>query len=93
MSGEIGTGARRTAGSAHCWRARATPSTQLGPSPRPLGCHNCPTQLPPEACPTPDEIRARYSSDMPALRAALDPALIAHRDRIFERHIGLPLDF
>jgi glutathione S-transferase len=49
--------------------------------------------LPPEASPTPDEIRARYSSDTPALRAALDPALIAHRDRIFERHIGLPLDF
>lgn len=49
--------------------------------------------LPPAACPTPAEIRARYSTGTPALRAALDPALIAHRDRIFERHIGLPLDF
>ena len=49
--------------------------------------------LPPEACPTPQAIRARYASGTPTLRAALDPALLAHRDRIFERHIGLPLDF
>jgi hypothetical protein len=36
-------------------------------------------------------IRRIYSR--PWLAAALDPALIRHRDLIFRQHIGLPLDF
>jgi hypothetical protein len=29
----------------------------------------------------------------PELAAALDPRLLRHRDLIYQRHIGLPLDF
>lgn len=43
--------------------------------------------------PMPEMVRQLYT-DLPAVvAAALDPALIAHRDRIYERHIGLPLDY
>ena len=46
-------------------------------------------RLPPEACPLPAHL-----SDLPAeMRAAIDPVLIEHRDLIWERHIGLPLDY
>jgi glutathione S-transferase len=44
-------------------------------------------------CPMPDFMRANYSHLTPELAAALDPALIRHRDLIFRQHIGLPLDF
>lgn len=43
--------------------------------------------------PMPEVVRQLYT-DLPAVvAAALDPALIAHRDRIYDRHIGLPLDY
>ena len=44
-------------------------------------------------CPMPDFMRANYSHLTPELEAALDPALIRHRDFIFRQHISLPLDF
>jgi hypothetical protein len=49
--------------------------------------------LPHEACPMPDMVRASYSAVPPEVAAALDPALIKHRDMVYERYIGLPLDF
>lgn len=49
--------------------------------------------LRPEDCPMPEFMRENYSHLTPELEAALDPVLIQHRDRIFQRHIGLPLDF
>lgn len=49
--------------------------------------------LPPEVNPVPDYVRDLYGTPPPAVAAALDPLLLEHRDRIFERHIGLPLDY
>jgi glutathione S-transferase len=49
--------------------------------------------LPPEQCAMPDFMRENYSHLTPELASALDPVLIRHRDRIFERHIALPMDF
>lgn len=49
--------------------------------------------LPKDVNPIPDYVWAFYS-DMPTtVEAALDPILFAHRDRIYTRHIGLPLDY
>lgn len=48
--------------------------------------------LPPELCPMPEALRGQYGSLTPAIEAALDPALIAHRDRIYRDHLELPLD-
>jgi hypothetical protein len=41
----------------------------------------------------PAQTRAMYESTHPALEAALDPALLAHRDFVYEKHLTLPLDF
>jgi glutathione S-transferase len=49
--------------------------------------------LPPEECAMPDFMRENYTHLTPELAAALDPDLLQHRDMIFKRHIGLPLDF
>ena len=49
--------------------------------------------LPPEYNPMPDYIRPVYQSRDPALLACITPRLEAHRDRMYERHIALPLDF
>jgi glutathione S-transferase len=49
--------------------------------------------LPPEECAMPDFMRDNYTHLTPELAAALDPALLSHRDMIYKRHIGLPLDF
>jgi glutathione S-transferase len=48
--------------------------------------------LPHAACPMDAGMRTVYGNMSDELRAEADPLLIAHRDRIFERHIGLPLD-
>ena len=44
-------------------------------------------------CPMPEFMRANYTHLTPELAAALDPQLLRHRDMIYQRHIGLPLDF
>lgn len=49
--------------------------------------------LPPADAPMPVAIRDGYASLGPTVAAALDPALLRHRDLIYARHIGLPLDF
>jgi len=49
--------------------------------------------LPAEVNPMPDWLRPLYSRCDPRVEAAIDPILIAHRDQVYERHIGLPLDY
>ncbi len=49
--------------------------------------------LPPEQCAMPDFMRDNYSHLTPELDEALDPILLRHRDRVYQRHIALPLDF
>ena len=39
------------------------------------------------------DMRQVYSYITPGIAAAVDPILMQHRDRIWEKHIGLPLDF
>jgi glutathione S-transferase len=43
--------------------------------------------------PMPEYLRPLYEDIGSIVAAALDPLLLAHRDRIYERHIGLPLDY
>lgn len=49
--------------------------------------------MPAELCPMPDAMRASYAALPPEIASALDPALFAHRDRIYARHLVLPLEF
>lgn len=51
--------------------------------------------LPKEQCPMSDEWRAvyMYGMDEPSMREAVDPILIEHRDRIFERYFRNPMEF
>jgi glutathione S-transferase len=49
--------------------------------------------LPHASSPMPDYVRALYSDPPPVVAAALDPVLIEHRNRVYERHIGLPLEY
>lgn len=49
--------------------------------------------LPPGQNPMPDYMRNVYEMSDDATRACLTPALEAHRDRMYERHIRLPLTF
>lgn len=46
-----------------------------------------------ENCPMPDGLRMMFANMSEAVSAALDPILIEHRDRIWQRHIGLPLEY
>ncbi|MAG29987.1 MAG: hypothetical protein CL908_03720 [Deltaproteobacteria bacterium] len=48
--------------------------------------------LPHELCPMPDMMRTVYASLTREIEDALDAALIAHRDRIYDRHLQLPID-
>jgi hypothetical protein len=48
--------------------------------------------LPPELCPMPDFMRGQYTLRDPAVRGAASPLLLAHRDHVYERFLGLPLD-
>ena len=41
----------------------------------------------------PEMMRVAYGTTTPEIDAALDQRLLAHRDLVYERHIGLPLDF
>jgi glutathione S-transferase len=49
--------------------------------------------LPIADAPMPEVLRERYADIGPEIAAALDPILIEHRDTIYRRHIGLPLEF
>jgi glutathione S-transferase len=49
--------------------------------------------LPEDLCPMGPDMRGVYSYITPEIEAAVDPALIAHRDMVWERHIGLPMEF
>jgi glutathione S-transferase len=46
-----------------------------------------------EECPFPPGMRDMYDTMPPEVRAAGDPILIEHRDRMFAKHIGLPMEF
>ncbi|MBK7951926.1 MAG: hypothetical protein IPK00_25025 [Deltaproteobacteria bacterium] len=48
--------------------------------------------LPHALCPMPEAMRAGFTAPFECLKAAR-PSLLAHRDRIFERHLPLPMDF
>jgi glutathione S-transferase len=47
--------------------------------------------LPPEHCPMPDALRATFETMDDETRAALDPILVEHRDRVYAEHLELPL--
>jgi len=49
--------------------------------------------LPHEHCPMPDWMRELYARLAPVIAQALDPILLDHRDYIFRRYVGLPLEF
>lgn len=49
--------------------------------------------LPHEVNPMPDWLRVSYSYLGPVLEEHKHPILLEHRDRMFERHLRLPLDF
>jgi glutathione S-transferase len=47
--------------------------------------------LPPEQCPMPAALRERFEALDDQTRAALDPILVEHRDRIYAEHLPLPV--
>ena len=49
--------------------------------------------LPHKDNPMPDYMRTSYETADAATHACLTPRLEAHRDRMYQRHIALPLDF
>lgn len=49
--------------------------------------------LPDSLCPMPAPMRASYETLPPEIAAELDPALFEHRDRIYRKHLVLPLEF
>jgi glutathione S-transferase len=49
--------------------------------------------LPHHLNPMPDWMRMSYDMIGPVIEAVKDPVLLAHRDHMYERHLGLPLDF
>jgi glutathione S-transferase len=48
--------------------------------------------LPEAQCPMAPGQREMYTARDPVLTAALDPILLEHRDRVYERHLELPVD-
>ena len=49
--------------------------------------------LPHALCPMPAFLREQYSVKPPLVAEALDPELLAHRDRIYRDHLELPMQF
>lgn len=49
--------------------------------------------LPEASCPMPAGLRSAYTLDDPAILSAVTPRLLAHRDRIYQQYLQLPLDF
>lgn len=48
--------------------------------------------LPPEKCPMPEQARPMFTNMADEVRDAVDPILIAHRDRIMASHFKLPME-
>ncbi len=48
--------------------------------------------LPPEQCAMSEMMRGMYTARHAEVAAAIDPALLAHRDLVYEKHLGLPVD-
>ncbi len=48
--------------------------------------------LPPALCRMPEPLRHSYTVTHPGILQALDPALLEHRDMIYERHLELPIE-
>lgn len=46
-----------------------------------------------DLCPMPEFLRGWYENVGPVVAGALDPALLAHRDRIYRDHLRLPMSF
>ena len=42
-------------------------------------------------CPMPAPLRSSYEVTDPGIRDAIDPILLEHRDRIYERFLELPV--
>jgi len=49
--------------------------------------------MPPERCPMATAYRGAYSNDDPDIERVLTPALLAHRDYVYEQHLELPIVF
>ena len=49
--------------------------------------------LPAAQCPMREASRVGFTASDPAIETALDPALLAHRDRIFKAHFRDPMEF
>jgi glutathione S-transferase len=49
--------------------------------------------LPPDLCPMSDAVRGWYANTGPVIAAALDPELVALRDRIYRNYLPLPMSF
>ena len=49
--------------------------------------------LPVDQCPTAEPIRPLFDMIDPNVKAAIDPILLAHRDRIMEAHFKIPMEF
>jgi glutathione S-transferase len=49
--------------------------------------------MPVDRCPMPEMIRAWYSNTGPVVAAAIDPALLDHRDRVYGSYLPLPMSF
>src|SRR5262245_46172106 len=47
--------------------------------------------LPADVCAMPEMLRGLYGNPGPRAAAALDPALLEHRDRIYREHMEFPL--
>jgi glutathione S-transferase len=48
--------------------------------------------LPPEYCPMSEAMRGQYTAADPVVRAALDPALLEHRDAIYREYLEFPIE-
>jgi len=48
--------------------------------------------LPEEHCAFAPMLRAQYTAEDPRILEAASPLLLAHRDLVYEKHLGLPLD-
>jgi glutathione S-transferase len=49
--------------------------------------------LPPDACPMPERVRHAFETLDRTVREAVPSGLLRHRDRMYERHLPLPLRF